>query len=351
MRNSIPFLAFVCFLFSVNVSAQQIKTRLIKVDYGESGAIFWDEIISAPNENIRRLLMEETRKFLIPESFQAYRSLEDIKKTQGLKINPKVKELLEECPECNSVESVGISPVYDIVSISYTSSEFCCGAHGIYGSVTKNFQISTGKSLALSDVFKPGYEPYFKKMGEEIIRRENQVPEGETLADYGYDGFYDGFVLPENVEFHDQGIFFYYNPYEVGPWAMPPPEFELTYAEVKDFIKPEGPLGAVLKTLEKPQTNISTGVYKGTIRGDLKITMSLSGNNTLSGYYYYESQGPDKKIKLTGQRNGANVTLTESVNDKITGTFDLQFAADGNSASGSWIGSKGQKLAVSLKKQ
>jgi hypothetical protein len=351
MKNCIFFIALFCLSFSENVSAQQIKTRKYSINYDEGGEIAWDEIISAPNENIRRVLTEQTRKFLIPESFKEYRSLEDIKKTQGLKINPKVRELLDECPQCNIEESVVTLSVYDIASVTYSFSEFCCGAHLVYGSETKNFQISTGKSLELKDIFKPGYEAFFKKRGEEIIRREHELPEDVSLADYGYDGFYDGFVLPVNVNFLEDGMLFYFNPYEAGPWAMPPLEFQLTYAEVKNFIKPDGPLAAVLGAAEKTPANVSTFIYKGTIRGDLKITMTLTGNNTVSGHYYYESQGPEKKIKLTGKRNGVNVTLTESVNDKITGTFDLLFSADGSSASGTWTGPKGQKLAVSLKKQ
>lgn len=73
---------------------------------------------------------------------------------------------------------------------------------------------------------------------------------------------------------------------------------------------------------------------------------------TIKGWYYYKSKGPANKIQLTGRIKGlpinfSELTMTESVNGKKTGTFKGCFWITGNGCSGSngeWISPAGKKL-------
>lgn len=99
--------------------------------------------------------------------------------------------------------------------------------------------------------------------------------------------------------------------------------------------------------------------YEGTINGNLKIQMYLEykgeeemGGMTRSvyeGWYYYESQGSHKKIKLKGLYFSAQFILDEEVNGKSTGQFTL-FPAD-ESYQGEWTSPKGKTYPVKLKEK
>lgn len=332
------------------LSAQQIKFNRAELKFGDSGSLDWPEVTAAPNEQIRSFLQKEITTMILSSQYSdapVVNSVQELKQLNG-KTNPKVVGLLGDCPECTLDETVNLTEAGNVVSLTYSFSEYCCGAHGMYSSVTKSYDIRTAKELVLADVFKAGFDVKAKELGEKLLRKSENIDPEQSLSDYGYEGFYEGMVLSENYEFGPSGIYFYYNPYEVGPWSMPPPAFTIPYADVMDFIKPDGALAPLLKTNPNIGSGLKAvnGTFKGNIRGDLKITLTLSGTTDLSGNYFYQSQGPDKKISLTGKRNGNNITLSESVNGKVTGTFDLTLSADGKSLSGFWIGTKGQKLTV-----
>ncbi|WP_026999536.1 hypothetical protein [Eisenibacter elegans] len=80
--------------------------------------------------------------------------------------------------------------------------------------------------------------------------------------------------------------------------------------------------------------------YNGTINGNLKIQLKLeykgteAGPNGMNrdayeGWYYYESQGKEKKIALEGEFFSGQLFLNEMVDGKITGTFTLNSSDDG----------------------
>ncbi len=347
MKVSFQILLLSLF-YTAGLFAQKVEWKKVELTYSVGGSIDWPELTSVPNDAIRKTLEKNIAEAILgPADQRIFSDLNALKKTKGQKENPKVKGLLEDCPACEFQEGVTLSQKERVISMNYGYSEFCCGAHGMYGGYTKNFDVKDGRELKLSDIFQGGWESAFKKLGEKKLRKELNVPQGQSLADYGFDGFYEGFFLPENVSFEEKYIRFSYDPYEAGPWVMGAPEFVITYEEAKPYIRPDGPLGS-LSGGAVPADLVS---YKGNIRGDLNITLLINKSEKISGYYYYDSKGPNSKIQLTGQRKGTNVTLTESVNGQVTGTFDLTLSPDGSSAAGSWIGSKGQKLSVTLKRQ
>lgn len=55
----------------------------------------------------------------------------------------------------------------------------------------------------------------------------------------------DAFALTENFWIGPKGLTFYYNPYEIAPWALGTTELLLTYREIRDLIKPDGLLGSM----------------------------------------------------------------------------------------------------------
>lgn len=94
-------------------------------------------------------------------------------------------------------------------------------------------------------------------------------------------------------------------------------------------------------TTEKDPVNDGTYEYEGTINNKYKITMTLRfSGNAVTGTYKYASSQSD--ISLSGERSGEeDMTLTENVNGKSTGTFTGKLI--NGEYSGTWINSDGTK--------
>ncbi len=77
------------------------------------------------------------------------------------------------------------------------------------------------------------------------------VAEGAALKDSGFTFENDLFTLPENFALRDEGLAFYYNPYDVAPYAMGPTEIVLSWEEIKDLLAP--PYKPQTATTAEPQ--------------------------------------------------------------------------------------------------
>lgn len=95
-------------------------------------------------------------------------------------------------------------------------------------------------------------------------------------------------------------------------------------------------------------SKMTTHVFVGKMNNKYEIHMRLNieGNKITGSYYYTSTFIP---IYLEGTKNGSSVTLTEKVNDTITGTFKGSFV--NNLFKGNWTNDAGKKLAFSLIKK
>lgn len=102
----------------------------------------------------------------------------------------------------------------------------------------------TGAKIRLSDIFVAGYEPRLTQIAEAKFRASHGIQPGTSLRDAGYIFFHhDRFALNDNFWIGPKGLTFFYNPYEIAPWAMGTTELLLTYREIGDLLKPDGLLG------------------------------------------------------------------------------------------------------------
>lgn len=336
---------FLPFGFTDVAFCQQISYKEQNYEFEKGGGFSWLEIVAAPNPQIRQALENRMKVYFFgkhdPES-----SFEELKKHAGDKVNPMVASDIAECENAESQYSINLSEAFGAVSLGLSEGGYACGAHGYYSYTSTTFDMATGKELQLADLFKPGYEEAFKYMGDREVRGENQIPSDQSLQEYGYYGFSEGFVLAANWYVNGLGIHFVYNPYEVGPWAMPPPSFSLSFAEIKEYIRPDGPLAAALHPASVVKMK---GHYEGSI-GKYPIVLYISSEDSQTGWYYYKSQGEAKKINLVGAQNAdGSVMFKEFIDGKANATFSL--APKNGGYAGTWKGSKGQELPVTLTKR
>jgi hypothetical protein len=120
-----------------------------------------------------------------------------------------------------------------ILAVSLSNYSFTGGAHPNTTMTLLNFDIKTGKTLQLKDFIRD--EAKLKKLVEAKFRQERDLNPRENLNEAGF--FWEGaFVLPDSFALQNDGILFYYNTYDVAPYAQGPTSFVLTWEEMGDSV-------------------------------------------------------------------------------------------------------------------
>ena len=142
-----------------------------------------------------------------------------------------------------------ISVIYNENSIVSSQSEFyhyTGGAHGNSGVYFSNFNSQTGEKLELADLLIHGYENEMNKAAEKIFRKEKQLGANANLESEGFWFEENKFSLNKNFGIKNEGLVFYFNSYEIAPYAMGPTEILMPYKEIKSLVKQNGLLNKVI---------------------------------------------------------------------------------------------------------
>jgi hypothetical protein len=139
------------------------------------------------------------------------------------------EEAYTESVSCTVVEKSKKLLVVSVVSDYY----FYMAAHPSVTLQLFNFDLTSGKTVALSDIFKAGYGKELTKIAEKLFIRQN-----------GYSGwdFSPGkgdFKLAQEFYLTENGIVFSYNQYEIGPYAAGMPEVTIPLDKIKHLLKDE----------------------------------------------------------------------------------------------------------------
>lgn len=128
-----------------------------------------------------------------------------------------------------STESMG--KVIDTL-VSYTISRRSCtgGAHGIYGIECHTYALNGGYEITTADLFGSEHLPALEKTIRQKIYTAYETQNDEQLTAFG---FFPEYIAPtENFRISDEGITFYYNPYEIGCYALGSVEVTLSRDEM-----------------------------------------------------------------------------------------------------------------------
>lgn len=112
------------------------------------------------------------------------------------------------------------------------------GAHGSYTTTYMNFDKVTGRLLTLDDVFVPGYEKPLTQVLLTTLQDQLQMSSVEELQENGFLNWTDMYPT-KNFLLAPDGVRFYYNIYEIAPYACGPTELTVPYEALKDLLKPE----------------------------------------------------------------------------------------------------------------
>jgi hypothetical protein len=107
------------------------------------------------------------------------------------------------------------------------------GAHGNMTISFLNFNTQTGQLLFLDDHIKNRLD--FIKLAEKYFNlKVLESSDEDNFSDYF---FGEGFHLPENIGFSDDGVILLYNIYEIAPYSEGMIEFTIPYEEALPYLK------------------------------------------------------------------------------------------------------------------
>ncbi len=123
-----------------------------------------------------------------------------------------------------------------VAVISLGTYSYAGGAHPNSYMTIYNFNLSNGQTLSWQDVVTD--LDAVKEMAEAAFKSARDLPAKADLIEEGY--FWgESFQLPQNFELQEEGIYFWYNPYEAASYSQGPTDFMLTYKELGGFVRKE----------------------------------------------------------------------------------------------------------------
>ena len=155
------------------------------------------------------------------------------------------REFAEDFPEQSSqwVMTRRAEPIHNahgVFSVEFTEDSYTGGAHPNSSVALVSFDANSGQRLLLDDLFVEGYSQQLTAIAERAFRAERNLTAAEDLSGAGF-WFENGvFRLNDNFAVVPEGLKFYFNPYEVGPYSMGPTTIVLGTESLAALIRPEG---------------------------------------------------------------------------------------------------------------
>ncbi len=123
-----------------------------------------------------------------------------------------------------------------VVSFEMEEYSFTGGAHPNYNITLFNFDLIKGQTIRLEDFITD--QEKLKAIASEKFREERQIKKGDSFESAGF-LFGDAFTLPANFALTKEGLYLFYNPYEVGAYVLGPTAFTIPYQEIESImVKP-----------------------------------------------------------------------------------------------------------------
>jgi hypothetical protein len=111
------------------------------------------------------------------------------------------------------------------------------GAHGARSVSFINWNTKRNKCITLSDILIDGYNNKLTAIGDTIFRQQEKLSDTSSLArDYKFEK--QRFALNDNYSITPLGIRFFYNEYEIKPYAAGPTNLFIPYNKIKSLLRP-----------------------------------------------------------------------------------------------------------------
>ncbi|MCT1529797.1 DUF3298 and DUF4163 domain-containing protein [Sphingobacterium daejeonense] len=127
----------------------------------------------------------------------------------------------------------------DLIMLNSSTYEFSGGAHGNSFTIWSVYDVHNYEKLELNTFISENKMKEFTKIAERFFRREEGLADTASLEDeYFFEN--DEFSLAANYGISKEGIIFYYNSYEIKPYAAGPTYLSIPYEDIQDCMTQTG---------------------------------------------------------------------------------------------------------------
>ena len=118
------------------------------------------------------------------------------------------------------------------VAVAIENYGFTGGAHPYSNTTLLNFDLKSGKAVQVLDFIRD--KKTLMVLAEKAFRKSRELSADENLNEAGF--FWDAtFQLPTNLGIAQDGLYFYYNAYEIAAYAWGPTDFVISWVELGDL--------------------------------------------------------------------------------------------------------------------
>lgn len=129
-----------------------------------------------------------------------------------------------------SVESEGVL-LDTLLCYTICRSSYLGGAHGMYTVEYHNYSLAGGYELSAADLFGEERMQPLAELIRQKIRTKYEAEDNEELAGKGF--FPEYIDVTDNMRLAPDSVTFYFNPYEIGCYALGPVEVSVAQEEVR----------------------------------------------------------------------------------------------------------------------
>jgi hypothetical protein len=119
--------------------------------------------------------------------------------------------------------------------LSLFSDSYTGGAHPNSSLIYVNYDVFSRKVIKLSDLINPAMMARLTYIASTIFRKQEGLSPTESLENYFFEN--QKFSLNANFLITKKGLLFYYNPYEIRPYAFGPMELLVPYTAISSLLK------------------------------------------------------------------------------------------------------------------
>lgn len=130
----------------------------------------------------------------------------------------------------------------DFTAVVCEKDYFTGGLHDLYDHQFLNYDKRKHRLITLESQLKPNKQEQLKNIAERIFRKNEHLSPTDELNGYFFEN--NKFGLPESFTITDKGLMFFYEYYEIKPFAAGTTRLIIPFTDLRDLILP----GSILAT-------------------------------------------------------------------------------------------------------
>jgi hypothetical protein len=132
-----------------------------------------------------------------------------------------------------------------ILSFAVSVENYSGGAHGAHSYICCNVDLLTGEKINEGDIFVDGFETKLAGILVAKLMKEHNLSEAKELEEIGFFSL-DEIFPNNNFEINDKGITYYFNEYEIAPYASGLIAVPVPFDDLKVLLRSDSKIEALL---------------------------------------------------------------------------------------------------------